>query len=131
MILQSNPIYRLLLLQPCRVLWIVFPNTNHQLLQRPEIESFLVQHFDLSILDLSEASFLMLIRRISLDIVCFMCMGAGTLISHWKMLTSVRVDDHIDMVIFADRGCSSMCKPWSVQNGLIYSKPKSHFFSGN
>ena len=57
-----------------------------------------MQHFDLSILDLFEASFLMLIRRISLDIVCFMCMGAGTLIS-LKMLTSVRVDDHIDMVI--------------------------------
>ena len=45
-----------------------------------------------------------------------------------KMLTSIRVADHIDMIVFADRGCISMCQPWAIQNGLIYSKPGNPIF---
>ena len=45
-----------------------------------------------------------------------------------KMLTSVRVADHIDMIVFADRGCSFNCQPWAIQNGLMYSKPKNPVF---
>ena len=45
-----------------------------------------------------------------------------------KMLTSLRVADHIDMIVFADRGCASMCQPWAIQNGLIYSRPKNPIF---
>ena len=44
------------------------------------------------------------------------------------MLTSVRVADHIDMIVFADRGCLSMCQPWAIQNGLIFSKPGNPIF---
>tara|TARA_B100000674_G_C37596957_1_gene803473 strand:+ start:39 stop:773 length:735 start_codon:yes stop_codon:yes gene_type:complete len=105
------------------------PNTNHQLLQRPEIESFLVQHFDLSILDLFR-SLIPYAYKADLARYCLLYVYGGWYVDlTLKMLTSVRVDDHIDMVIFADRGCSSMCKPWSVQNGLIYSKPGNPIFS--
>ena len=45
-----------------------------------------------------------------------------------KMLTSVRVADHIDMIVFADRGCNFMSQPWAIQNGLMFSNPGNHIF---
>ena len=45
-----------------------------------------------------------------------------------KMLTSIWVADHIDMIVFVDRGCNFMSQPWKVQNSLMYSKPGSPIF---
>tara|TARA_B100000674_G_C37499979_1_gene759935 strand:- start:180 stop:635 length:456 start_codon:yes stop_codon:yes gene_type:complete len=44
------------------------------------------------------------------------------------MLTAVCVADHVDMIVFADRGCVAMCQPWAIQNGLMYSKPGNPIF---
>ena len=105
-----------------------FPRAKYQLLQQPEIESFLAEHFDRNVLHLFR-SFVPYAYRSDLARYCLLYVYGGWYVDlTLKMLTSVCVADHIDMIVFADRGCISMCQPWAIQNGLIYSKPNNPIF---
>lgn len=105
-----------------------FSDATHHLVQRPEIESFLVHYFDRGVLNLFR-SLIPYAYQSDLVRYCLLYVHGGWYVDlTLKMLTSVRVADHIDMIIFADRGCLSMCQPWAIQNGLIYSKPGNPIF---
>lgn len=105
-----------------------FPDTTYQLFQRPEIESFLSQHFDRGVLNLFRG-LIPYAYQSDLARYCLLYVHGGWYVDlTLKMLTSVRVADHIDMIVFADRGCKSMCQPWAIQNGLLYSKPRNPIF---
>ena len=95
---------------------------------RPEIENFLAQYFDRSVLDLFRG-LAPYAYQSDLARYCLLYVYGGWYVDiTLKMLTSVIVSDHIDMIVFADRGCISMCQPWAIQNGLIYSKPGNPIF---
>ena len=105
-----------------------FSDATHHLVQRPEIESFLVHHFDRDVLNLFR-SLIPYAYQSDLVRYCLLYIHGGWYVDlTLKMLTSVRVADHIDMIVFADRGCLSMCQPWAIQNGLIFSKPGNPIF---
>ena len=105
-----------------------FSDAKHQLFQRPEIEGFLAQHFDRAVLNLFH-DLVPYAYKSDLARYCLLYVYGGWYIDlTLKMLTSVRVADHVDMVIFADRGCVTTCQPWAIQNGLIYSKPRNPIF---
>ena len=96
--------------------------------QRPEIEDFLVKHFDREVLQLFRG-LVPYAYQSDLARYCLLYVYGGWYVDlTLKMLTSLRVADHIDMIVFADRGCASMCQPWAIQNGLIYSRPKNPIF---
>ena len=102
-----------------------FSDATHHLVQRPEIESFISEHFDRSILDLFRG-FIPYAYKSDLARYCLLYVYGGWYVDlTLKMLTSVRVADHIDMILFADRGCLVQCQPWAIQNGLFYSKPRN------
>ena len=102
-----------------------FSDATHQLVQRPEIEDFISQHFDRSILNLFRG-LIPYAYQSDLARYCLLYVNGGWYVDlTLKMMTSVRVADHIDMVLFADRGCSVQCQPWAIQNGLFYTKPKN------
>ena len=61
-----------------------FSDAKHRLVQRPEIESFLAQHFDRSVLELFRGLVPYAISLIWLDIASFMCMVVGMLTSRSK-----------------------------------------------
>ena len=105
-----------------------FANANYRLVQRPEIEDFIVLHFDKDVLDLFRG-LVPYAYKADLARYCLRYVHGGWYVDvTLKMLTSVCVADHIDMIVFADRGCMSMCQPWAIQNGLIYSKPGNPIF---
>ena len=105
-----------------------FSHGTHRFLQRPEIESFLIKHFDRDVLDLFRG-LVPYAYKADLARYCLLYVYGGWYVDlTLKMLTSLRVNDEIDMIVFADRGCMSMCQPWAVQNGLIYSKPRNPIF---
>ena len=105
-----------------------FSDAAHQLVQRPEIESFLTQHFDRSVLELFRG-LVPYAYQSDLARYCLLYVHGGWYVDlTLKMLTSVRVADHIDMIVFADRGCNVTCQPWAIQNGLMYSKPGNPIF---
>ena len=104
-----------------------FPDTTHRLVQRPEIEKFLVQYFDRGVLDLFRGLAPYAYKSDLLDIVCFMFRWLVCRFNS-KDVDFGYVADHIDMIVFADRGCMSMCQPWAIQNGLLYSKPGNPIF---
>lgn len=105
-----------------------FSDATHRLVQRPEIEIFLAQHFDRSVLELFRA-LVPYAYQSDLARYCLLYVHGGWYVDlTLKMLTSVRVADHIDMIVFADRGCNIICQPWAIQNGLMYSKPGNPIF---
>ena len=105
-----------------------FPDATHRLFQRPEIENFLVQHFDRPVLNLFRG-LVPYAYQSDLARYCLLYVHGGWYVDlTLKMLTSVYVANHIDMIVFADRGCMSMCQPWAIQNGLLYSKPGNPIF---
>ena len=105
-----------------------FPDTTHRLVQRPEIEDFLAQHFDRGVLDLFRG-LVPYAYKSDLARYCLLYVHGGWYVDlTLKMLASVHVADQIDMIVFADRGCMSMCQPWAIQNGLLYSKPRNPIF---
>ena len=105
-----------------------FADATYQLFQRPEIEDFLVKHFDREVLQLFRG-LVPYAYQSDLARYCLLYVYGGWYVDlTLKMLTSLRVADHIDMIVFADRGCASMCQPWAIQNGLIYSRPKNPIF---
>lgn len=105
-----------------------FSDSTYHLLQLPEIESFLAQYFDWSVLE-SFRGFVPYAYKSDLARYCLLYIYGGWYVDLMlKMLTSVRVADHIDMIIFADRGCRFNCQPWAIQNGLMYSKPGNPIF---
>ena len=105
-----------------------FPGATHRFIQRPEIENFLSNYFDSGVLDLFR-NLVPYAYKSDLARYCLLYVHGGWYVDlTLKMLTSVGVDDHVDMIVFADRGCMSMCQPWAMQNGLIYSKPKNPIF---
>ena len=105
-----------------------FPDAIHRLVQRPEIEKFLVQYFDRGVLDLFRG-LAPYAYKSDLARYCLLYVHGGWYVDlTLKMLTSVYVANHIDMIVFADRGCMSMCQPWAIQNGLLYSKPGNPIF---
>ena len=105
-----------------------FPDATHRLLQQPEVESFLSKYFERRVVDLFRG-LVPYAYKSDLARYCLLYIYGGWYVDlTLKMLTSVRVGDHIDMIVFADRGCASMCQPWAIQNGLIYSKPRNPIF---
>ena len=105
-----------------------YSDATHYFFQRPEIEVFLAQHFDCSVLKLFRG-LIPSAYQSDLARYCLLFVHGGWYVDlTLKMLTSIRVVDDIDMVVFADRGCMSMCQPWAIQNGLIYSKPGNPIF---
>ena len=78
------------------------------MVQRPEIESFLVHHFDRGVLNLFRS---LIPYAYQSDLVRYRLLYVH---SAWyvdltlKMFTSVRVADNIKMIVFADRGCLSI-----------------------
>ena len=105
-----------------------YSDATHYFFQRPEIEVFLAQHFDCSVLELFRG-LIPYAYQSDLARYCLLFVHGGWYVDlTLKMLTSIRVVDDIDMVVFADRGCMSMCQPWAIQNGLIYSKPGNPIF---
>ena len=106
----------------------MFADATYQLFQRPEIEDFLVKYFDREVLQLFRG-LVPYAYQSDLARYCLLYVYGGWYVDlTLKMLTSLRVADHIDMIVFADRGCASMCQPWAIQNGLIYSRPKNPIF---
>ena len=105
-----------------------FPGSTRRLFQRPEIESFLVEYFDRHVLNLFRG-LAPYAYQADLARYCLLYVHGGWYVDlTLKMLTTVCVADHIDMIVFADRGCMSMCQPWAIQNGLFYSKPGNPIF---
>ena len=105
-----------------------FSSASHRLLQGPEIESFRAEHFDQSVLGLFRG-LVPYAYKSDLARYCLLYVYGGWYVDlTLKLLTSVRVANDVDMIIFADRGCASMCQPWAIQNGLIYSKPRNPIF---
>ena len=105
-----------------------FFDATHQLFQRPEIEDFIIRHFDSGVLDLFRG-LAPYAYQSDLARYCLLFVYGGWYVDlTLKMLTSIRVADQVDMIVFADRGCISMCQPWAIQNGLIYSKPGNPIF---
>ena len=105
-----------------------FFDATHQLFQRPEIEGFIIRHFDSGVLDLFRG-LVPYAYQSDLARYCLLFVYGGWYVDlTLKMLTSIRVADQVDMIVFADRGCISMCQPWAIQNGLIYSKPGNPIF---
>ena len=105
-----------------------FADATHHLFQRPEIESFLVSYYDRGVLEafrgLGPYAYQSDLAR-----YCLLYIYGGWYVDlTLKMLTPVCVADDIDMIVFADRGCNSMCQPWAIQNGLVYSKPGNPIF---
>ncbi len=41
-----------------------------------------------------------------------------------KLLTQIVVDQSVNMILFRDFGDIASCKPWAIQNGFFYAKPK-------
>ena len=102
-----------------------FSHANYRLLQSPEIETFLAHNFDCSVLNAFRA-LVPYAYKSDLARYCLLYVYGGWYVDlTLKMLTSVQVDHHIDMIVFSDRGCISMCQPWAIQNGLFYSKPRN------
>ena len=100
-----------------------FADASHQLFQQPEIEEFLAHHFDRGVLNLFRG-LVPYAYKSDLARYCLLYVHGGWYVDlTLKMLTSVLVADSIDMIVFADRGCLSMCQPWAIQNGLFYTKP--------
>ena len=100
-----------------------FPYASHHFLQRPELEDFLCKYFDKSVLDVFRG-FVPYAYQSDFARYCLLYVHGGWYVDiTLKILTSVCVSSDIDMIVFADRGCSSMCEPWAIQNGLFYSKP--------
>ena len=105
-----------------------FSDATHRFVQQPEIENFLARHFDRGVLDLFRG-LIPYAYKADLARYCLLYVHGGWYVDlTLKMLTSVRVADDIDMIVFADRGCASMCQPWAIQNGLVYSKPGNPIF---
>ena len=105
-----------------------FSDSTHQLMQQPEIESGIVRHFDRGVLDLFRG-LVPYAYKSDLARYCLLFIYGGWYVDlTLKLLTSVRVADDIDMIVFSDHGCMSMCQPWAIQNGLVYSKPGNPIF---
>ena len=86
-----------------------YSDATHYFFQHPEIEVFLAQHFDRSVLELFRG-LIPYAYQSDLARHCLLFVHGGWYVDlTFKMLTSIRVVDDIDMVIFADRGCMSMC----------------------
>ena len=104
-----------------------FPEAKHRFFQQPEIESFLIQHFDRSVLNLFRG-LIPYAYRSDLARYCLLYVYGGWYVDlTLKMLTSICVDDHIDMIVFSDRGCIYVSAMGDT-NGLIYSKPNNPIF---
>ena len=105
-----------------------FPGCEHQLWQRPELEQFIAHNFDAQVLTVFN-SLRPYAYQADLARYCLLYVHGGWYVDlSLKMLVAVDVADHIDMIVFADRGCPS-CEPWAIQNGLIYTKPGNPLFS--
>lgn len=106
----------------------MFFRRYHRFVRRPEIELFLSQYFDKGVLDLFRG-LVPYAYQSDLARYCLLYVYGGWYVDlTLKMLSSVCVADHIDMIVLADRGCMSICQPWAIQNGLVYSKPRNPIF---
>ena len=83
-----------------------FSSASHRLLQGPEIESFLAEHFDQSVLGLFRG-LVPYAYKSDLARYCLLYVYGGWYVDlTLKLLTSVHVANDVDMIIFADRGCA-------------------------